>query len=119
MRILSNGLLNLVVPCFCCGEKWRESANTNYGVTQIEADEEKADGRKDEEAAAMSKGKLNSHSSDNEEDETLNGFPETFTIAKLRRYQDKQSNRKKGEMPSNLYGVNQRQADKITVVEQS
>lgn len=84
------------------GECWREAANIRYGITKVEAQEERADGGKDEEAAVVMNSTVEDRATE-EYGEHLEGpvpMEEKISRTKSRaKAVDRQANRKAGELP--------------------
>lgn len=85
------------------GELWREAANIRYGITKVEAQEERVDGGKDEEAAVVGNSTIEGRTSE-AYGEHLDGGPvpmkKNFSRTGARaKTVDRQMSRKEGELP--------------------
>lgn len=85
------------------GELWREAANIRYGITKVEAQEERVDGGKDEEAAIVGNSTIEGRTSDGYGEHLDEGpvpMKKNFSRTKARaKTVDKQMSRKEGELP--------------------
>lgn len=84
------------------GECWREAANIRYGITKVEAEEERADGGKDEEAPVVGNCTVEDRATDGYGEHLERPAPmeEKISRAKSRtKTVDRQANRKAGELP--------------------
>lgn len=85
------------------GERWREAANIRYGITEVEAQEERVDGGKDEEAAVVENNTIEDRRASDGYGEYLEGpvpMEKNFSRTKSRtKTVDRQISRKEGELP--------------------
>ncbi|KIR42486.1 dityrosine transporter [Cryptococcus deuterogattii 99/473] len=84
------------------GECWREAANIRYGITKVEAQEERADGGKDEEAAVVMNSTVEDRATEGYGEHLEGPVPMEEKISRTKsraKAVDRQANRKAGELP--------------------